>query len=160
MSTTDDLILYCDGLCEPNPGTACYGWRAVDRAGQLVDSGYDCIPGTATNNAAEYMAIIAALRWAYKAGHRAMTVRSDSQLVIRQITGENGCYEPHLQALLAAVQKARGLMTVAVEGIKRDQNAAADALSRQAYYEATGREAPTYADRVRGAQARLTGVRR
>jgi ribonuclease HI len=157
--TTEDLVLYCDGLCEPNPGLACFGWWAADRYGRRLDYGYNDIPGPATNNIAEYTAVIAALRWAYKAGHTAMTVRSDSQVLVRQITGEYGCHTPALQALLAAVQKARDLMTVAVEWIPREQNEAADALSRQAYYEATGHEAPTHAERVRGAHARLTGVR-
>src|SRR5690242_19898939 len=101
------LTLYCDGLCEPNPGGwATWGWVAIDAAGEIVAQAHgDLGRGYGrTNNVAEYQAVVEALRWAYKAGHRAAAVRSDSLLVINQVLGEWHCTAPALMSLLATVR--------------------------------------------------------
>jgi ribonuclease HI len=63
------ISVFCDGLCEPrNPGGwACWAWLALDDSGSLVARDYGCCArGGATNNVAEYAAVIAALRHALK----------------------------------------------------------------------------------------------
>src|SRR4051794_40726296 len=142
----DPIILYADGLCEPrNPGGwACWGWLALDGGGQILAQDQGCLgcgPGT-TNNQAEYESVLQALRWAYQQGHTTAIVRSDSQIVIRQATGAWSCNAPGLVPLLARVRKAAGLMQLPFEWVPREENTAADALSRAAYTAATGQEAP------------------
>ena len=90
----DPIILYADGLCEPNPeGWACWGWLALDGGGQILAQDQGCLGGgpTMTNNKAEYESVLQGLRWAYQQGHTTVIVRSDSQLVIRQATGAWNC---------------------------------------------------------------------
>ena len=65
------LKVYCDGLCQPyNPGgTACYGWVAYLGNKKLFeDWGVICSGRKATNNLAEYTAVIKALEWLYSNG--------------------------------------------------------------------------------------------
>ena len=82
------MIIYADGCCEPsNPGGyACWGWVAAE-GGQEIASGSGCIGHgpSMTNNLAEYRAVIEALRWAYKQGVQGVAVKTDSQLVVKQV---------------------------------------------------------------------------
>lgn len=139
------VILYCDGLCEPrNPGGyGCYGWIAWYDGTPFVHD-WACIGHGEgiTNNLAEYHAVLAALRWAVARKHRfihagvRVLVRTDSQLIARQIAGTWQCGTPHLIPLC---NEARGLLDQldgTIEWIPRAENDAADALSRRAYAEA------------------------
>lgn len=133
------MELYCDGLCEPqNPGGhATWGFVATDDAGQEVHAACGYIghgPGM-TNNVAEYTAVIEALKWAYTAGHRGFTVKTDSQLVVNQVRGEWQVKAAHLDALVARVRNGLAACEAAnrITWVPREQNARADALSRQAY---------------------------
>ncbi len=147
MTTLD---LYCDGLCEPrNPGGyACWAWLAKWR-GETIRSAYGCLGSgeDMSNNLAEYESVLQALR--YTAGRldllvaRGLSVRlhSDSQLTIRQITGEYRVNAPHLLGLWhEAIDLAQAIRDagVALEFIwvRRELNEEADALTRRAYQEA------------------------
>lgn len=141
------ITLYCDGLCEPrNPGGwACWGWVAVDDDGQVLAHGHGCLPGAApehTNNVAEYHAVLAALRWAYRQNYKHLVVCSDSQLVIHQADGRWACNAPGLQGLLARVRQAEALLNITWAWVPRERNETADHYSRVAYREATGRRPP------------------
>lgn len=130
-----ELILWCDGLAEPtNPGIGCYGW-IVKRSGQVIGSGFGHLEGRRTNNEAEIAALIAGLSWAAEHGLRAVEIRMDSKMVVKQVMGQWRCRAEHLWPLL---MRARDLVD-AVEGIvtwvPRERNVEADALSRHAYYE-------------------------
>ena len=135
-ASTQNVTLYSDGLCEPNPrGWACWGWLALGADGQPVASDCGAIGNGAgmTNNLAEYTAVIQTLEWASGAGLVGLTLRTDSQLVVNQMTGAWQCYAPNLWPLLV---KARALMAetgARVEWVPREQNSQADALSRKAY---------------------------
>jgi probable phosphoglycerate mutase len=86
-----------------------------------------------SNNAAEYEAVLVALRVLYRLRWRGpVTIRSDSQLVVRQFAGQYGCYEPTLAELLEKLRRAAGYFEgVALEWLPRERNGAADALARR-----------------------------
>lgn len=149
--TNNTLMLFVDGLCEPtNPnGYACWAWLARSPKGNRLREAYGCIGhGTGmTNNFAEYRAVTEALTYTltraamlYERG-MGVTVYGDSQLIIRQITGEYATRQPHLiklrdEVLALVHQLASAGIPVEFIWIPREQNAEADALTRQAYQEA------------------------
>lgn len=142
------LALYCDGLCEPtNPnGWACWAWLARSPEGKTIRTAYGCLgsgPGM-SNNLAEYEAVLQALRHTVdRVGllvERGLSVRlhADSQLVIRQITGEYRVNAPHLMARCAeartlAAQLRTAGVPIEFQWIPRELNDEADILSRRAY---------------------------
>lgn len=145
----DPVIAYFDGLCEPNPGGwGCGGFIIEPHPGLAGRplAGRQCFgrgPGV-TNNTAEFGAALMALEAIWKAGYRGPVVlRGDSQLVVRQFTGRYQCAAPLLVPLLARLRKAgEAFASLELEWVGREQNEAADAESRAAYREATGREPP------------------
>ena len=80
-------IIYTDGSASPNPGPASIGAVIKDEKGRVVGLISQSI-GRATNNEAEYGAVIAALRMVLKLGARRVEVRSDSEWLVRQINGQ------------------------------------------------------------------------
>jgi len=126
------LVAYIDGGARGNPGPAGFGVRVEQPDGTLVDEFCESI-GTATNNVAEYRALLAALGWARAHGHRALHVRSDSLLLVQQMLGvykvKNAGLQPlHAQARLLA----REIGEVTFEHVGRARNAHADSLANAA----------------------------
>jgi len=83
--TTDTVTLYTDGASRGNPGDAAWAYVIV-REGEIIASSAGYI-GIATNNVAEYNAVINGLRAARAHTKEGLLVRSDSELVVRQLTG-------------------------------------------------------------------------
>ena len=84
----------------------------------------------ASNNAAEYEALIAGLKAAHSLGVRELRVRGNSQLVINQVIGICGCHKAHLAANLNEVKKLElGFEAIKYVSIPRDSNTEADELS-------------------------------
>jgi ribonuclease HI len=153
MNLDNDLMINCDGLCEPtNPGGwACWAWLARSPKGNRLKEAYGCLGNgpEMTNNRAEYAAVLNALRYTASRldmlAEREMgvTVYSDSQLIINQIRGIYRVNHPHLADLRADVVSLannfidRGVR-IGFEWIPREQNADADALTRKAYQDARG----------------------
>jgi ribonuclease HI len=146
---SDPVIAYFDGLCEPNPGgLACGGFVILPHEA----IGGDRIAGhksfgrgdNMTCNVAEYRAALLALGTLWQAGYRGpVLLRGDSQLVVRQFTGQYGCSAPLLVPLLARLKKAgESFAGLTLQWVFRGENEAADAESRAAYREVTGREPP------------------
>jgi len=137
------IIVNCDGLCEPvNPGgVACYGWVAYKDGGKIAeDCGVVCSGPEATNNVAEYTAVIRALKWLLENGYQSkeVEIRSDSQLCIYQITGVYGVHSPRILPLWEKVSLlARRFRNLRFRWVPREQNVEADALSRKAYRDAS-----------------------
>ena len=129
--------LYTDGGARGNPGPAGIGARLTTAAGDVVEDVSDYI-GRATNNVAEYQALIAGLEVALDRGVERLDVFLDSELVVRQV---NGQYKVKDAGLKPLHQQACVLLSrfheVDVRHVRREQNAAADALVNQAIDAAT-----------------------
>ncbi|MDQ1429601.1 MAG: ribonuclease [Actinomycetota bacterium] len=127
----DAVLIYFDGGSRGNPGPAAIGALVLDPSteppGRLATVS-ECI-GVATNNVAEYQALIAGLEAASATPSRAAKVRGDSKLVIEQLAGRWKVKQPHLRPLHA---QARALLDtydeVDLAHVRREQNAEADAL--------------------------------
>ena len=99
-----DLLIYTDGASRGNPGKAAWGFSICTAAGERLTerSGY---MGTASNNVAEYTAIIAALKAAASLSRGKVTCISDSQLVVNQLAGNWKIKKPHLKVLHTEAKK-------------------------------------------------------
>ena len=130
---------YIDGGARGNPGPAGYGVRIEDQDGNLVEELYGPL-GIATNNVAEYNGLLAALQWAVDHGHRQLHIRSDSELLVKQMRGEYKVKNPGLQALSARARLlTMELDRVTFEHVRREMNKEADRLSNIAMDLAEGK---------------------
>jgi ribonuclease HI len=103
-----------------------------DAQGQIVRAG-GAFLGVATNNIAEYRALILGLRSASGMGIRRLRVSLDSELVVKQMSGEYRVKNENLRPLHEEARALRGTFEECVIGhVRRDANAAADALANQA----------------------------
>jgi len=126
------LIIYTDGASLGNPGLAAIGATIKDEQGGLIARISQRI-GQATNNQAEYRAIIAALEEAIRLGTREVDMRSDSQLVVNQISGRWRVKKPALKPLHQRVKQLVGpLKGFTITHIPREQNTEADNLAHLA----------------------------
>lgn len=130
------IVAYIDGGARGNPGPAGYGVRIESADGALVEELYAPL-GIATNNVAEYNGLLAALRWAVDHGNQDLEIRSDSELLVKQMRGEYRIKHPGLQPLAA---QARLLLMqlgrVQFKHVRREHNVEADRLSNLAMDEA------------------------
>ena len=130
--TNSRLRINSDGASRGNPGPAAIGATVKDEQGRLVASVSRAI-GRATNNQAEYRALIAALEKAAELGAQRVDVRLDAELVVRQLQGK---YRVKNQALRPLYLRAAELLgkfagfTIAT--VPRAENAEADRLANQA----------------------------
>ena len=132
MSPEDTVVAYIDGGARGNPGPAGYGVRIEHPDGTLVDELAESI-GVATNNVAEYRALLAALGWARAHGQRRLHVRSDSLLLVQQMLGNFKVKHPGLQPLHAKARLlAHEIGRVTFEHVGRALNANADRLANAA----------------------------
>jgi len=128
----DSIVAYIDGGARGNPGPAGYGVR-VERSDGTVLAEFSESIGIATNNVAEYRALLAGLEWARKHSFQAVHVRSDSLLLVQQMRGRYKVKHPGLQALHAkASLLANELGKVTYEHVGRELNAHADSLANVA----------------------------
>lgn len=125
------LIVACDGAARGNPGPAGIGVHITNEDGSLVAEIAEGI-GEATNNVAEYTAVIEGLSLAQRLGAKAVAVRSDSQLLVNQLTGRYRVKTPHLQPLHRRVRNlAAGFERISFEHVPREQNTEADRLANE-----------------------------
>lgn len=130
------MTAYIDGGSRGNPGPAGFGVQIVDADGAVVAELHGALENT-TNNVAEYNGLLAALAWAVDHGQTALHIRSDSELLVRQLRGEYRVKHPGLQPLY---QDARALVSrigrVSFEHVRREFNKDADRLANLAMDEA------------------------
>jgi ribonuclease HI len=127
-----------DGGARGNPGAAGYGVHLTLPDGKVWDEVWGFL-GVRTNNVAEYAALLAALEYALRAGATSLHVRSDSQLLVRQILGEYRVKNPGLQPLFRRARaRISRLGRFRIEHVFREQNEAADALANRAMDEGAG----------------------
>jgi ribonuclease HI len=125
------LIVSCDGAARGNPGPAGAGSQLTTPEGEVVAEIAEGL-GETTNNVAEYTAVIMGLERARELGATDVLLRSDSQLLINQITGTYKVRTPHLQPLHRRVlQLAAGFERIRFEHVPRARNAEADRLANQ-----------------------------
>lgn len=123
------ITAYIDGGARGNPGPAGYGVRIEDAAGTLLDELHGGL-GIATNNIAEYNGLLAALRYAAAHGHRAVRIKADSELLVKQMRGEYRVKNEGLKPLfLQAIALIRQIGDVSFEHVRREFNKEADRLS-------------------------------
>jgi ribonuclease HI len=124
-----------DGGSRGNPGPAGYGVRIEQADGTVVD--LKASLGTCTNNVAEYRGLVAALEWAVAHGLSSLRVRSDSELLVKQMRGEYRVKNPGLQPLHQEARAlARQIGRVTFEHVRREFNKDADRLANEAMDEA------------------------
>jgi ribonuclease HI len=124
--------LWTDGGSRGNPGPAAYAFVLEAEDGTVLDARGMQI-GVATNNVAEYSALVAGLREAVERGVGDLDVRSDSELMVKQMRGEYRVKNRDLRALfLDASRLARELGTVTFTHVRREHNELADRLVNDA----------------------------
>jgi probable phosphoglycerate mutase len=120
-----------DGGSRGNPGPAGYGVRIELTDGTIVELKEAL--GTATNNVAEYRGLLAALAWAAQQGIETLHIRSDSDLLVKQMRGEYRVKHPGLQPLWEQARAlARNIRHVRYEHVRRELNKEADRLANEA----------------------------
>lgn len=123
---------YIDGGSRGNPGPAGWGVQVVGEDGAVLAELHGAL-AHATNNVAEYHGLLAALGWAVDHGLAALHVRSDSELLVKQLRGEYRVKNEGLQPLF---RDARALVArigrVTFEHVPRERNKDADRLANLA----------------------------
>ncbi|MFQ5948283.1 MAG: ribonuclease HI family protein, partial [Acidimicrobiia bacterium] len=134
-AVTNRFVLYCDGASRGNPGPAGIGavqYKEGPDGRRTVAEVSEPI-GTATNNVAEYRALMAGLEVARRLAVEELVVRVDSLLLVRQLVGEYRVKAPGLKPLYRdAVGLLNGFRQVRIEHVHREENAEADALANAA----------------------------
>jgi probable phosphoglycerate mutase len=134
------LVAYIDGGARGNPGPAGYGVRIEASDGSLIEELHAPL-GIATNNVAEYNGLLAALRWAVDHDVDTLHIRSDSELLVKQMLGAYKVKHPGLQPLAARARLLTlQLGRVTFEHVRREHNAEADRLSNLGMDEAEREE--------------------
>ena len=131
MTTRPVVVIYCDGGARGNPGPAAIGAVVLDpstdpptRLATVSES-----IGVATNNVAEYRALVAGLEAAREFPAHRVSVRADSQLLVRQLEGRYRVKQAHLRPYF---EQAKALLAdyedVDLAHVPREENTEADAL--------------------------------
>ena len=142
------VIAYIDGGARGNPGPAGYGVRVETADGTLIEELHGSI-GVATNNVAEYRALVAALTYLDQHGFQDATIRSDSQLLTKQMLGEYRVRSPSISPLhQEASILVKRLGNVQFEHIPRSMNAEADRLANVAMDVSTASQYPDQQENI------------
>jgi ribonuclease HI len=131
-SSAAKLIVHVDGGARGNPGPAAIGVVVSDPDGAVVDEVAERI-GVATNNVAEYRALLRGLQRAAALGAREVELINDSELVARQLSGDYKVKHPAMKPLHEeAIAALGGFDRWRIRSVPRAQNAHADALVNKA----------------------------
>jgi ribonuclease H / adenosylcobalamin/alpha-ribazole phosphatase len=129
--------LSTDGGARGSPGPAAYGYVLEAEDGTVLAAHGEAI-GVATNNVAEYRALIAGLEKALEVGVRELDVVSDSELLVKQMRGEYRVKNEALRELsVQASRLARQIGRVRWTAVRREHNELADRLVNEALDSAT-----------------------
>lgn len=129
---TPELVIHIDGASRGNPGPASAGVEIKGPDGVVVKTISERI-GTATNNTAEYFALIFALEEAAVLGAEKISVFTDSELLARQFNGQYKVKDPSIRLFTVQVKRLkRYFKECRVAHVPREENAPADALANAA----------------------------
>jgi ribonuclease HI len=125
------FLLFCDGASRGNPGPASYGF-IIFQSGEIVFQKGGCL-GITTNNVAEYEGLVRGLDRCVQMGASEIVVKSDSELLVRQLSGRYRVKAPQLLPLFErAKQLLKQFKSFEVVHIPRAENSLADALANEA----------------------------
>jgi ribonuclease HI len=126
------LTINVDGGARGNPGPAAIGVVVRDGNGEVLEKRGERI-GEATNNVAEYRALLRGIELAAEHGATELDLIGDSELVVRQVEGKYKVKNAGIKPLHAEVKKAlRGFDSWSIRHVKRAENADADRLVNEA----------------------------
>ncbi|MBW1807223.1 MAG: ribonuclease HI family protein, partial [Deltaproteobacteria bacterium] len=127
-----EVVLFTDGASRGNPGLAGAGVYITDTGGKkLVEK--SLFLGKTTNNVAEYRALIIGLEEVIKINPSHVTVKMDSELIVKQLNGEYRVRNPGLLPLYRdAVERIEQINGIRVQHIPRNENREADRLANKA----------------------------
>jgi ribonuclease HI len=149
------IEVYFDGLCQPkNPGgISCYAFL-VKSGGRTIYSDYgiavEPFSQDSTNNVAEYTALVKALQWLLEKnlGSTKVEIKSDSQLIVNQLTGDYKVKAKRIISLYKEVLLLKSkFQDIQIKWVPRERNREADRLTNKAYNKVL-QENPEYLDRV------------
>jgi len=125
-------IVHTDGAARGNPGPAAIGVVIEDEDGRTVYEASRAL-GVRTNNEAEYQALITALEYLKDIRPAEAEFRLDSELVVKQLSGEYKVKEPRLQSLHGqVVMLLNAVPKYKIRHVRRGENARADELANEA----------------------------
>jgi ribonuclease HI len=120
---------FIDGAARGNPGPAGAGVYVSAEGEQPAEEHFEAL-GRATNNVAEYRALLLALKRAEERGATEVSIASDSLLLVQQMLGRYKVRAPHLQPLFAdAYRRAKAFRRFAISHVPREDNKKADRLA-------------------------------
>jgi ribonuclease HI len=136
MSTTQawphDVIVFTDGASRGNPGPASLGIYVTDRDHKVICEHGEKL-GNQTNNFAEYTAVLRALMLAHECGAKRVLLKSDSELMVKQMTGIYKVKSPVIQPLhRQCVDLMKKFELVKFEHVRREYNTDADRIANEA----------------------------
>ena len=127
-TVTGRISLYCDGGSRGNPGPAATGYVLLDKSGKRITQGGQYL-GSTTNNQAEYKSLVQGLEKAIELGISHLMAYMDSQLVVRQVTGQ---YKVKNKDIRPVYAQAKDLIAqfdkFAIDYVPRGDNEEADAI--------------------------------
>lgn len=127
-SSSSERVAYIDGGSRGNPGPAGYGVVIQDSQGRTVETLSKRL-GTATNNVAEYQALLAALEYAGRKHLQRLKIYCDSELVTKQMQGRYRVKSPELSPLYERARELAGRLDhFSIQHVPREQNRQADRL--------------------------------
>jgi ribonuclease HI len=122
------LRVNVDGGARGNPGPAAIAAVVQDGGGEVLEERSEAI-GTATNNVAEYRALLLGIERAAALGAKSLELIGDSELIVRQVKGEYKVKDDNLRELHLQVREALdGFEEWSIRHVRRDDNAEADRL--------------------------------
>ena len=131
-----EWLLMVDGAARGNPGEAGCGAAIFDENAALVNE-LSCYLGRATNNVAEYEALLMGLKAVLESGKKKICIQSDSELLVRQLNGEYRVKDEKLKLLFQKVTDLlRQFDAYRILHVPRESNRVADRLANRGIDEA------------------------
>jgi len=128
-----NIYINCDGASRCNPGRAAIGIQIKGEDKKTVLKQHSEYIGRVTNNVAEYLAVLKSLDLAKRFTNQNVFVYSDSELVVRQLTGKYQVKNKNLKELFNQVQKLQNsFQKVVFTHVRREYNVIADQLANEA----------------------------
>jgi len=125
--------LFFDGACRGNPGPATFGGVIYNKEGEEIDH-FKSFLGKTTNNVAEYCGLLAGLNRAKILNITHLEVYGDSNLVIKQVSGQWKIKKDHLKTIYNQIKQVEKFFTsIKYEHVYRHKNKRADALANEAF---------------------------